>query len=85
MDPVVAILLLVMVTATVATIFSLARKRGQSVVQALLGIVLGWVLFLSPLYFFGSFGGAMGLVSIMLVGALMSFVGRRYDRGPARR
>jgi low temperature requirement protein LtrA len=85
MDPVVAILILVMVTATVATVFSLVHKRGQGVVQALLGIVLGWVLFLSPLYFFGPVGGAMGLVCIMLIGALMSFVGRRYDRGPARR
>lgn len=85
MDPLVAILLLVMVTTTIATIFSLARKRGAGAVRALLGIVVGWILFLSPLYFFGPLGAAIGLVLILLIGALMSFIGRRYDRGPARR
>jgi hypothetical protein len=85
MDPLVAVLILVMVTATVGTIFSLARKRGEGAVQALAGIALGWALFLSPLYFFGPVGAVIGLVLIMLIGGLMSFIGRRYDRGPARR
>jgi hypothetical protein len=74
-----------MVTATVATLFSLARKRGTGMTQAILGIALGWLLFLSPLYFFGPLGAVVGLALILLVGALMSFIGRRYDRGPARR
>jgi hypothetical protein len=84
MDPIVAILLLVMATATLATLWSLARKKGEGATQALGGIALGWALFLSPLYFFGPAGAVVGMILIILIGALMSFIGHRYGRGPAR-
>jgi hypothetical protein len=85
MDPLVAVLILVLLTATVATLFSVARKRGEGAGQAIVGIALGWALFLSPLYFFGPIGAVIGVVLIMLIGGLMGFIGHRYDRGPARR
>jgi len=84
-DPLVAVLTLILMTATIATLFSVVRRKGEGVGQALAVIVLGWVLFLSPLYFFGPIGGVLGIACIMLVGGLVSFIARRYERGPARR
>jgi hypothetical protein len=84
-DPIVAVLALVLMTATIATLFSAVRKKGEGAGQALSGIVLGWALFLSPLYFFGPAGAVLGVVFIMLIGGLIGFIGHRYDRGPARR
>lgn len=85
MDPIIAILALVLLTATVSMLFSLVRKRGAGASQAITGMALGWLLFLTPLYFFGMPGAIAGIVCIMLIGALMSYIGWRYDRGPARR
>lgn len=85
MDPIVAVLALVLLTATISTLFSVVRKKGAGAGQALLGVALGWLLFLSPLYFFGPTGAILGIACIMLIGALMAFVGHRYDRGPGRR
>jgi len=82
MDPVIAALALVLLTATMGTLFSVARKRGEGMAQALIGIAVGWLLFLSPLYFFGPLGAIVGVVLIVLVGALMSYIGQRYGRGP---
>ncbi len=83
MDPIVAALALVLLTATMATLFSVARKRGDGVWQALVGIAAGWLLFLSPLYFFGTAGAVIGVILIFAIGALMSYIGQRYGRGPA--
>ena len=83
MDPIVAALALVLLTATMGTLFSVARKRGDGIWQALVGIAVGWLLFLSPLYFFGTTGAVIGVLLIFAIGALMSYVGQRYGRGPA--
>ena len=53
MDPIIAALALVLLTATMGTLFSVAKKRGEGLAQALIGVAVGWLLFLSPLYFFG--------------------------------
>lgn len=82
MDPIVAALALVLLTATMATLFSVARKKGEGLAQALIGIAVGWLLFLSPLYFFGTPGAVIGVVFIFAIGALMSVIGQRYGRGP---
>ena len=83
MDPIVAALALVLLTATMGTLFSVARKRGDGIWQALVGIAAGWLLFLSPLYFFGTPGAIIGVILIFVIGALMSYIGQRYGRGPA--
>jgi uncharacterized membrane protein AbrB (regulator of aidB expression) len=83
MDPIIAALALVLLTATMGTLFSVAKKRGEGLAQALIGISVGWLLFLSPLYVFGPTGAIIGVVMIVLVGALMSYIGQRYGRGPA--
>jgi hypothetical protein len=82
MDPIIAALTLVLLTATMGTLFSVAKKRGEGLAQALIGIAVGWLLFLSPLYFFGPMGAILGVVMIVLIGALMSYIGQRYGRGP---
>lgn len=79
-DPIVAVLMLVMMTATVATIFSLVRRKGEGGAQLVLGIALGWVLFLSPIMFFGDMGAVTGIVLVFLVGGLVAVLGSRYDR-----
>lgn len=83
MDPIVAALALVLLTATMGTLFSVAKKRGEGLAPAMIGIAVGWLLFLSPLYFFGPMGAIVGVVMIILIGALMSYIGQRYGRGPA--
>jgi dolichol kinase len=85
MDPLVAVLTLVLMTATISTLFAVVRRKGEGAAQAIIGIALGWLLFLSPLYFFGPTGAVLGIVVIMLVGGLVSVIGRRYGQGPARR
>jgi dolichol kinase len=85
MDPLIAVLTLILMTATITTLFAVVRRKGEGAGQAIAGIALGWVLFLSPLYFFGPTGAVLGIVVIMLVGGLISVIGQRYDRGPARR
>jgi dolichol kinase len=85
MDPLIAVLTLVLMTATIATLFAVVRRKGEGAGQAIGGIALGWLLFLSPLYFFGPTGAVLGIVIIMLVGGLVSVIGQRYGRGPARR
>lgn len=79
-DPIVAVLLLVMMTATAATIFSLVRRKGEGGAQLVLGIALGWVLFLSPIMFFGNMGAITGIILVFLVGGLVAVLGSRYDR-----
>lgn len=85
MDPLIAVLTLILMTATIATLFSVVRRQGEGAGQALSGIVVGWILFLSPLYFFGPTGAVLGILCIMLVGGLVSFIARRYEQGPERR
>jgi len=85
MDPVVAVLTLVLMTATMATLFSVVRKKGEGGAQAIIGIALGWLLFLSPLYFFGPTGAVIGVGVIILVGWLVTFIGNRYGRGSTQR
>jgi hypothetical protein len=79
-DPLVAVLALVLMTATVATLFSVVKRKGEGAGQALFGIVLGWALFLSPILFFGPVGAVIGIVMVMVVGGLVSVLGRRYDK-----
>lgn len=85
MDPIVAVLTLVLMTATIATLFAVVRRKGEGAGQAIAGIALGWLLFLSPLYFFGPTGAVLGIIVIMLVGGLVSFIGSRYGQGAKRR
>ncbi len=85
MDPVVAVLTLVLMTATMATLFSVVRKKGEGGAQAVIGIALGWLLFLSPLYFFGPTGAVIGVGVIILVGWMVTFIGNRYGRGSTQR
>lgn len=85
MDPVVAVLALVLATATIATIFSVVRRKGQGAKEAIAGIALGWLLFLSPLYFFGPAGAILGVVCILVVGGIVGYASQRYERQPPRR
>lgn len=82
MDPIIAALALVLLTATMGTLFSVAKKRGEGLAQALIGIAIGWLLLLTPLYFFGPTGAIVGVGMIILIGALMGYIGQRYGRGP---
>jgi hypothetical protein len=84
-DPVVAVLALILLTATVATIFSVVRRKGQGAQEAVAGIALGWLLFLSPLYFFGPTGAILGAACIMIVGAIVGYASQHYERQPPRR
>lgn len=85
MDPLIAVLTLILMTATMTTLFAVVRRKGEGAGPALAGIVLGWILFLSPLYFFGPIGGVAGIVCIMLVGGLVSVISSRYERSEGRR
>jgi len=85
MDPVIAVLTLVLMTATMATMFSVVRKKGEGGAQAIIGIALGWLLFLSPLYFFGPTGAVIGIGVIILVGWMVTFIGNRYGHPAARK
>lgn len=84
MDPVVAILLLVLTTVTVTTLFAVARKKGEGLGPALLGISLGWASLLLPLAFFGPVGAVIGMAVIVLVGGLVVFLGSYEERGRLR-
>ena len=53
MDPIVAVTSLVMLTTTVAAVFQLVKNKGRNGGETLLGISLGWLLYVSPIFFFG--------------------------------
>ena len=53
--------------------------------DSLLGISLGWLLFVSPIYFFGDMGAITGIILVFLVGGLVAVLGSRYDRRMRRR
>ncbi|MEZ4563657.1 MAG: hypothetical protein R2853_13070 [Thermomicrobiales bacterium] len=79
MDPIVAVTSLVMLTTTIAVVFQLVKNKGRHGGETLLGISLGWLLFVSPIFFFGDMGAVTGLVLVFLVGGLVAVLGSRYD------
>jgi hypothetical protein len=78
-DPIVAVTSLVMLTTTIAAVFQLVKNKGRNGGETLLGISLGWLLFVSPIYFFGDMGAITGLVLVFFVGGLVAVLGSRYD------
>ena len=83
MDAIIPFLLLFNLTATIATIFAVVRKR-EGYVVALGGIALGWACFLLPWLFFGPTGAVIGFVVIMLVGGVVSYANPQLDRRRTR-
>lgn len=79
MDPIVAVSSLLMLTTTIAVMFQLVKNKGRNGGEMLLGISLGWLLFVSPIFFFGDMGAITGLVLVFLVGGLVVTLGSRYD------
>jgi hypothetical protein len=78
-DPIVAVTSLVMLTTTIAAVFQLVKNNGRNGGEILLGISLGWLLFVSPIYFFGDLGAITGLVLVFIVGGMVAILGSRYD------
>jgi hypothetical protein len=78
-DPIVAVTSLVMLTTTIAVVFQLVKNKGRNGGETLLGISLGWLLFVSPIYFFGDMGAITGLLLVFFVGGLVAVLGSRYD------
>jgi hypothetical protein len=78
-DPIVAVTSLVMLTTTIAAVFQLVKNNGRNGGEILLGISLGWLLFVSPIYFFGDLGAITGLVLVFIVGGMVAVLGSRYD------
>ncbi|MCA9879382.1 MAG: hypothetical protein KC442_16435, partial [Thermomicrobiales bacterium] len=84
-DPIVAVTMLLMLTTTIAAVFLLVRNKGRNGGETLLGIALGWLLFVSPIYFFGDMGAITGIVLVFVVGGLVAVLGSRYDRQMRKR
>lgn len=85
MDPIVGVTMLVMLTVTISVVFQLVRNQGRNGGEMLLGIAVGWLLFVSPIYFFGDMGAITGLVLVFVVGGLVAVLGSRYDQRMRKR
>lgn len=74
-----AVTSLVMLTTTIAVVFQFVKNKGRNGGETLLGISLGWLLYVSPIYFFGDMGAITGVVLVFVVGGLVAVLGSRYD------
>jgi hypothetical protein len=83
MEALVPFLIVVNIAVTIATLFAVFRAR-EGFAPALLGISLGWVCFLVPLYFFGPWGGVLGMVFTMIVGGIVNSFRSPHDRKRAQ-
>ena len=48
--------------------FQLVKNKGRNGGETLLGISLGWLLYVSPIFFFGDMGAITGLILVFVVG-----------------